>query len=542
MTSPGAAASGETSSTAMTRTGDAIDAAPSRAVRVTLFEDRAEVVREATVRAPSGAAWVRIAGFTPFIDDRSVQVRVVSGGARVVAARVVRRLVEESALGGAALEALEKEMRAAARDVKVATHASSREQTRAERARTLLGAWSAGVAAAPPAARAPIDAWRDAYRAIAREEAGARALWADAERAKAAAGDVWRRAAARLEEGRATHLQREALVEVRLEADDDAAADVRLAVTYRTPGALWRPEHVVRATRRGDVASVEILTWATIWQRTGEAWEDVAIELSTARPARDATPPVLADDVLTSRRKTDEERQRTVVEARDQRVVQAEVGGGARAVPEMPGVDDGGVPLVHSPSSRTTLRSDGRPARVEIARRTVDARVDVVVFAELAPVAHVRARGTLPAGGPLLAGPLHVALDGATAGRSRSRFVGAGEPFEIGLGTEDAVRVWRDVESEDDVTAVIGTQKRKRTVVVWLWNLSRAAKRVKVIERIPVSEIEGLDVTLVSARDWSLDKKDGFATRDVDLPPNGSEKLTLVYEVRASAKIVLPYF
>ena len=544
------------------------EAAASRPVRVTLFEDRAEVVREATVRVPPGGGWVRVAGLTPYVDDRSVQVRVAEGPSRVAGARVARRVVEESSLGGAAIEAIEREIRAAARDVKVATHASAREQARAERSRALLASWAAGVSAAPAAKRAPMDGWRAAYDAIASEESDAIARWADAERAKTAAGDAWRRANARLAEGRATHLRREALVEIRLEpADSEGAGDagapgegsrredagargegavdgaeVRLVITYRTPGALWRPEHAVRASRDGDAAQVEILTWAAIWQRTGEAWDDVEVELSTARPAREAVAPLLADDVLASRRKSDEERQRTVVEARDQRIASADAFGAARAVAEMPGVDDGGVPLVYSPAKRTSLRSDGRPARVEIGRRAVDAAVDVVVFAELAKVAHVRARGKIPASGPLLAGPLHVTLDGATAGRSKTRFVGAGEPFEIGLGTEDAVRVWRDVESEDDVAAIVGTQKRKRTVVVWLWNLSRAARRVKVVERIPVSEIDGLDVTLVSAREWSLDRRDGFATRDVDLAANGSEKVTLVYEVRAPSKVVLPQF
>jgi hypothetical protein len=51
-----------------------------------------------------------------------------------------------------------------------------------------------------------------------------------------------------------------------------------------------------------------IVTWATAWQATGEAWEHVKARFSTARPSRNAAAPSVADDVLRMRRKTEVER------------------------------------------------------------------------------------------------------------------------------------------------------------------------------------------------------------------------------------------
>src|SRR5207253_2460232 len=134
------------------------------------------------------------------------------------------------------------------------------------------------------------------------------------------------------------------------------------------------------------------------------------VRFSTARPARAATPPSVADDVIYSRRKTDDERRNINVEARDQAIAVAGLGRGARAVDEMPGVDDGGEPLAFEPAARVSLASDGRPFRVEIARATVRADVARVLFPERAPVAHLRATATLAKGAsPLLAGPVRVA-------------------------------------------------------------------------------------------------------------------------------------
>jgi len=220
-------------------------------------------------------------------------------------------------------------------------------------------------------------------------------------------------------------------VEVELAAA--TAQKAAIEVTYRVPCALWRPEHLVRlkgaAPAQGGSAPLEVVTLATAWQRTGEVWDDVEVRFSTARPARDASPPALEDDVLTSRRKTSWERSRVEVSLREQAVMVAGLDRGTRAVDEMPGVDDGGEPLLFSPRERVSIASDGRPFRVEVARATLDAKIERVVFPEVASVAHLRATATLEKAGPLLAGPARIARGQSLVGLAKLDFVGRGEPF-----------------------------------------------------------------------------------------------------------------
>lgn len=510
----------------------------SRIRKVTLFEDRAEVVRDADVHAPIGGAWVAFDGMSPYLDDRSVQVRIVKGGARVLGARVKRKVHHDQAIGREELEALEEVARVCARRIRDADSAAARAHAQAEQGRALGERWASGLVLVPKGfAGERADAWRAAHEQLVRAEAAALTTIAQAKSDRLHAEDDWKRAQARLRDGHTALVRHEAIVEVHLEGDGEKCS---LEISYRTAGALWRPEHTARVVREnGSKSRIEIVTWGAVWQRTGEAWNDVELHLSTARPAQNATAPLVLEDLVASRRKTDEERPRTVIEARDQAIVHTGVEG-ERAIEEMPGVDDGGVPLTFQTKSTVRIASDGRPARVEIARVMLDAKISVVAFPELAPIAHVRATATLSGGGPLLAGPVHVTIDGAVAGRARLRFVGSGEPFELGFGTEDSVRVRRAVENVDDTTAIVGTQKRKRTVTVWLSNLSHEPKRVKVIERIPVSEIAGLEVLWLGQKDWTLDARDGFAEREVELAARATEKVVLSYEVRASSKMVLP--
>src|SRR5207237_8502346 len=48
------------------------------------------------------------------------------------------------------------------------------------------------------------------------------------------------------------------------------------------------------------------------------------------------------------------------------------------------------------------------------------------------------------------------------------RSIAAGEPFELGFGVDDGLRVRRHTEDKRDTTPVIGTQKLLRTVRLYI--------------------------------------------------------------------------
>jgi uncharacterized protein (TIGR02231 family) len=543
--------------------GGGPEVAPSRATAVTFFEDRAEVVREAKVMLLRGSQWIALAGVSPFVDERTVAARVASGRATVNAARVRWRAHEEAALGREEIERLRAEERAALRQAEDAARSRARGDRRVDQVNALYTKWAADAAKVPPGVRAEerIAAWRRAWSALdAAADEAHRSISAaneQRERAEESAG----RAELRLREGTIAQPRFEALVEVDVDGAEDGEEAV-IEVTYRVPCALWRPEHLFRLQSRAEgdrgekaekggkdgkdkgdksaARAIEIVTWATVWHAAGEAWEGVRARFSTARPARDAAPPLVRDDVLHLRRKTSEERSRVLVEAREQQQQVAGLDRGTRAVDEMPGVDDGGEPLVLEASEPLTLASNGRPHRVEVSRRTLGAEVDRVLYPELGGAAHLRATATL-SGAPLLAGPVRVARGAGVVGRSKIGFVGSGEPFEIGFGPDDGVRARRHVEEQRDTTAIIGTQKIRRRVDVFLSNLSGETKSLTVTERVPVSEIEDVEVTVLEAADFAARDAEGFLRARISLAPQETRRLSFSYEIRAGSNVVLPF-
>src|SRR5262249_54967788 len=149
-----------------------------------------------------------------------------------------------------------------------------------------------------------------------------------------------------------------------------------------------------------------------------ETWKDIPCRFSTARPARSAAAPLLRDDVLSTRKKTDMERKQVVVEAREQTIATAGVARGTRDVEEMPGVDDGGEAQWLTGRMNATIESDGRPVRVEVSQRTLSCTVARVCYPELGGATHLRATATMPGPTPLLAGPVTIGRETEIVGRS----------------------------------------------------------------------------------------------------------------------------
>ncbi len=511
----------------------------SRAESVTLFEDRAEVRRRARAEVGAGISTVRIAGVSVVVDDGSLLAAVAGNvrGARVLDAQVVRRAVPE-AQARQRVTQLETEVEAASARVELVEAAVGRAMADQARAVSLSQRWVEAVRRAP---RAPLEGPEpeptlaagaiDAALIAALDEAGARRL--ELQRAMT----EFSRVQQRLDQARSASPRFEAVVELQVEAASASTLDLEL--TYRTPCALWRPEHQAQLVTEGGKSFLVVRTWATAWQRTGEDWTDVRASFSTARPTGSASPPLLSDDRLELRKKAAEDKKVTI-EAREQVIAVAGPAQGTRQLAEMPGVDDGGEPLKLEAPHPVTLPGDGRAFRVDLFERVIDCQVDCIAFPERSEGAFVRGTATWFGPEPLLAGPVWACRGKETMGLSKTRFVAPGEPFELGFGVDDGVRVRRRQEEKRETVPLTSTQRVARTVKIWCSNLSGERKVVKLAERVPVSEIADLEVKLLEVADGKLEPKEGIVRYEVALEPRSTATRELSYRIDAGKNVQLP--
>lgn len=513
--------------------GEAPRELETEAFEVTLFEDRAEVSRQATVSLSRGRHRLRLAGATALLDDASLRVTSRTDALQVLSTFVRREVREVPSAARETLETLETEERAARRELTEAQLGAVRTHKAEARLRTLLGQWATGISAVPGSNRETLEHWHRAYRTLEQQHYKILDERDRATRATEKARLALVAVELRLQMARLVTRRLEATVELYVACSEDVEAS--LVLKYRTPCAAWRPEH--RASLQGG--HLEVSTWATVWQSTGESWQNVRCLLSTARPTQQAAASLLADDVLTLRPRSDAERQAVVVEARNEMVAVAGLSRGTRAVSDMPGVDDGGEPVVLSTVRPATLPSDGRPVRLETGRVRMACEVDRTAWPELGEGVHVRALATWAGSTPLLAGPVRLVGGEAAVGVAPVAYVGKGEPFELGFGVDDSLRVRRAVQRSREVVPVLGTQKITVKVSDTVSNMSSREATLTLCERAPRSDLSDVRVT-VRADGGTVDEKDGFIRFQLTLAPNEVRAVTFEYRLEAGPKVVLP--
>ncbi len=317
-----------------------------------------------------------------------------------------------------------------------------------------------------------------------------------------------------------------------LEAELEVAAGGRwtIAFEYQVPCALWRPSYTAHLEEQTDAAELDWTSDGTVWQATGEDWLDVELSLSTDRPSLGAELPLLEDDVLRSRPKTERERQVVEVESRDQVIARtADVETVSADTP--PGVDDGGQVRTFQVPERVDVPGDGRPHRIAFERWRTTVQRDRMCAPALASHVYLRTEQDNPSRRPLLAGPVQLFRGGGYTGRGEVRFVNPGERFALSWGSDDGLVVLRDEERRDERSGVRRRRIHRRRVTIDLANHSGRPRELQLLERVPVSELEQVQVELDEGKTSPGFERDaqGLVRWTIALAPGKQRRVTLAF-------------
>ena len=503
--------------------------------RVTLLEDRAQVGREGRLRLAAGSHRLKVTSIAPVIADRSVVARG-GNGVRVDETRVTRRWLIGAAEKPADAARLEEESATLLSEIRfrqLLLQLAGEKQTSYDEAAQLL---VEGIAREMPFAKEFETRWQTELAALfdrGREaEAAVRTAKLEMRELRSRLDALRLRAVAT---GRLDHVL---LTELEIEVTVETAAEHAITVDYMVPCALWRPIH--RATLASEAGTVRFECEGAVWQRTGEDWIDVDLSFSTARSTQRSEPPVMSDDWLRVQKKQEK---KVVVGVREQEIAttgedQSGAGAGGGST-DLPGVDDGGETRKLGAARKATIPSDGRLHRVPIFSFETPAEVDRIARPERSPLVHLRSRQPNASKQPLLAGPLELLRDSGFVGRSKVEFVAPGETFAIGWGGEDSLRIKRDRHTHRETAKLTGKQTITHTVELYLSNLADIAAAFRLEERIPVSEIEKVTVTIDEKETSPKAAADeqGIVGWNIALPPKGTQKIRLVYVLVASSDV-----
>lgn len=499
----------------------------TKLVRVDLFEDRATVVRELELPSAPGRHNLEIRGLSPLVAEARLSF-AERAGLTVESARVERMLVSRDTADPALAQELAAQERALSQQVAGLRAQLRRVQERRARA----AAWASSAQEWAGHALLRQDdpaAWVQALRGLSEEEARAVEEEVALEAAVGRADTEHAQVAGRLAFSRQGRPTAQATLHLQVLSE----AGGRLELRYTVPCALWRPVH--RAALRERQVDWEVCAMA--WNLTGEDWLDAPLRFSTARPGDTPAPPQLTEDRVGA-----QPRDRQIQAEVREEAVQVAREGQARPSEVNLGVDDGGEVRLYDAPGATRLPSDGLPVLVPLERWSAPAEPSWQATPEKDARVALRSRQLNTSRRPLLAGPVYLTRGDSAVGRGRVALVPPGEPFELGWGSHDSVRITRRQDIERSTARLTGTQTLSFKVGLRVNNLGAEPVEVQVRERLPVSELKEVTVSAPTAKTpFTGPDADGFVRWTLTLGPRERRDLLLEYSLEANSRVTLPW-
>jgi uncharacterized protein (TIGR02231 family) len=233
-------------------------------------------------------------------------------------------------------------------------------------------------------------------------------------------------------------------LEARIDLVASAPVTTAIEVTYQVPGAGWRPLYDARL----DTASgrLTLTQRGEVRQATGEAWQDVALTLSTARPGISAELPELQPCFIDIQPPRPPQPMAAEAPAASYR------GGKGRPEPQQ----EMAVSLAKAATAdivsseftaeyripfKANLAADNAPRAFAISELPLDTTLAVRTVPKLDTGAYLYGRPAWPGPEPLLGGDTSIFRDGGFVGRTRLQPVRPGESFDLTFGLDDKVVV-----------------------------------------------------------------------------------------------------
>ena len=528
----------------------ALAAAPtdSKITAATVYLDRAVVTRTATAELVPGVQELTFAGLPANLVDQSLQV-AGRGTAAATILDVSARQVFVEATPDARVKTLEDEL----------TALLKQRRTLDDRGKLLqgqLGSYALVEAAllSPPTKDAPRPTLAELTATLTflnEQRAKTTADQAELDDSRDALAPKIAAAEARLNELRGSKRGR-ATKSVTVRVNTTTAGRLDLTLAYAVPGASWTPAYDARVSTSDR--TVELGYFGIVRQNTGEDWRDVALTLSTARPALGGGPAPLTPwtlDVFTPRLPVayDKRRGGTLVGATADSadvVTLQEFSAKAAAAPvqdaanALATVEAAATSATFRIAAPTSVASDNAPQKVAITTARLTAAAEYLAIPKRLAAAFLTAHVTNTSDFPFLAGALNVFLDGTFVAASQLRAVQPGEKFDLALGADEGIALKRTLVKRfaEDTGLTNGGRRVTFEFLLSVQNNKRTAERIALHDQLPVSRNEKIVVKHLAPdpKDLKPDAE-GLLKWTLDLKPGEKREIALKFSIDHPADV-----
>jgi uncharacterized protein (TIGR02231 family) len=345
--------------------------------------------------------------------------------------------------------------------------------------------------------------------------------------------------------------------EVKVHVLAEATLEADLTVRYQVRNAAWTPRYDARLQTGTKTAppQLELTRRAEIKQRTGEPWDNVALQLSTTRPTANAAAPELHTVTVDFEPERKPQLATAPPPAAMERAARPTGGmfkldaedavGLAASAPAAEPVSIGeqnaavaAAPFqaVFTVPNRLTVPATGEPKRVLLHENRMEPVLTVRTVPKVDAKAYLYAKLTLPEGSPLLPGDVALFRDGTFVGKGTLPVLSPGEEHELGFGADDQVRVRHAIANEKrgETGLISSARTDSRNYRITVKNMHARGVQLVVHDQIPVSKDQDIKVDIVGpAKPTRVDVEDkrGVIAFESKLEPEDERVIEFGYRV-----------
>lgn len=525
--------------------------ASSRITAVTVFADRAQVTRQASVTLKAGSNLVTLENMPQLMLEESLRADGKGSGPARIAGVALRNVYLDRTRDPRVRE-LEDEITKVNRKIEAVE--ARRKGLAAERAfiDSIRVGWGERISKDLGAGKPSVAELADAARFVADNSGKIEEQMYEAEAAKKPLQEQLAALKKELEQNRADRMREVRAVQVSIDAEREMRFDLDL--TYLVHQASWTPLYDVRLSPSAKDAA---LTYrAQVWQKTGEDWPGVKLTLSTASPASGGAAPELSPWHIAFY----EPPRPMPIMARSKMEVGSAfaapapppaaepVFGGAPAQDRMEPagfvpaeVGQGETSVQFQVAQPVDVPADGTRAVSVIATATVPVIAEYVTVPKLSPRVYLKSTVTNRTAFPLLAGEVNIFNDATFVGKSLLKTVASGEEFDLYFGSDDQVKVKREVARVKKKGGIIAGGSVTYHVSIELEDFKQRGVTVALKDQQPLPGNAEIKVGVEDAAPKpSETKEDGTLVWRVELAPGEKKKVTydLVIEYPKGKELV----
>lgn len=363
---------------------------------------------------------------------------------------------------------------------------------------------------------------------------------------------------------------RYATIAVSVEALSETKAKIDLS--YVIGGAGWVPLYDARVI--SDKGVIELVYYGTVYQRTGENWNDVELSLSTAKPTLGGNPPFLSPRLLTltvpapavsqaSSSNYNNTNLSNQAQQNYQRYQSKELAGKPSIMGDVDiaykkekqtleeqydvsaEMESKSTAVAFKIKKKETIPSDGNPHKTTIAVESFDSKFSYQAVPRMSKYAFIKAVLTNK-DMPLLPGQMNVFFDQDFVGESSIKSIAPGEKFDAFFGVDESIKISRSEDKKEEGTSGGFLSSTKNHYIlgykVAVQNLKKENINITIIDRIPVSHHDELKINIEKINPVPKDTaEDGITKWELELGSGEKKEIYFEYKMEyPKDKILIP--